>query len=92
MDTLTGIDKAGITALFIALGDELDCEASELIPPDLFPAIEALLDRERRKAGAKLTAIRTLLGDWESQHTHLGIERATWGPSSSSLHAVLDAP
>jgi hypothetical protein len=37
----------------------------------------------------RLRAVETLLDEWEAAHSHLGIERGNWGPSSSRLRAAL---
>ena len=43
-------------------------------------------------AAARLAPIRALLDEWEAAHTHLGIERGHYGPSSHALRKALDAP
>lgn len=51
-------------------------------------AVEALLPMVM-EARAKVAAVERLLTAWESQHTHLGIERGNWGPASSALRRAL---
>jgi hypothetical protein len=46
--------------------------------------------RRAQRAEAALTEIKALLCDWEDAHTHLGLERVHYGPSSSSLRAILN--
>lgn len=78
----------------LALLDRL--EAAEAERDDLRDLMQRqnlmIATTEIRAEGAEvaLARVRALLDDWEAAHTHLGIERGNWGPSSSSLHRALE--
>lgn len=50
-------DRASITALFHAHADEYEVGVSELIPPDLFDLIEALVDAHVARSRAQVEEI-----------------------------------